>query len=292
MNYWRMSMRIGNQGFDMFRVCRRKGIAALGYWHNDRDVVGDCRKLTKEDFVARWKIAFPRDTAGRKSVEYVAYEMKRGDVIYVKSGPMISGRGVVVGPYEFDPRILKGEEVEWPHFVRVKWDESFMPFRCLLGAEPRTVLKLGKDRLKMLQRAQKATSPRKLMLSEDDVDAYIDDDMLSAIEGTEQKHLVVHRKREASLRRAKVRQALRRDGGKLRCEVPGCGFDFEQVYGAVGKHYAQVHHLKPLGEVRGRRKTNLFDLAVVCANCHVMIHREGMCRPLESLVKSSKKSRR
>ena len=31
--------------------------------------------------------------------------------------------------------------------------------------------------------------------------------------------------------------------GKLVCEVPKCGFDFEERFGKLGKGYAQVHHL-------------------------------------------------
>jgi 5-methylcytosine-specific restriction protein A len=32
------------------------------------------------------------------------------------------------------------------------------------------------------------------------------------------------------------------------------------------------------------RKIFLKDLAIVCANCHAMIHRNGECRPLEGLI--------
>jgi predicted HNH restriction endonuclease len=35
-------------------------------------------------------------------------------------------------------------------------------------------------------------------------------------------------------------------------------------------------------QARGR-KVGLADLAVVCANCHAMIHRWGECRKMESL---------
>jgi predicted HNH restriction endonuclease len=66
--------------------------------------------------------------------------------------------------------------------------------------------------------------------------------------------------------------------------VPGCGFDFEAVYGELGRNYAQVHHLKPLGDRTTPSETKLSDLVIVCANCHAMIHRSGKRRSLENLI--------
>jgi len=57
-----------------------------------------------------------------------------------------------------------------------------------------------------------------------------------------------------------------------KCQV--CGFDFEQVYGEIGKGYIQVHHLIPLAQIGGEYEVNAKeDLRPVCANCHAMIHR-------------------
>ncbi|PYE55302.1 EVE domain-containing protein [Deinococcus yavapaiensis] len=58
--------------------------------------------------------------------------------------------------------------------------------------------------------------------------------------------------------------------GHLECEV--CGFDFRATYGPRGEGFAECHHRLPLSEV-GERVALLTDLAVVCANCHRMIHR-------------------
>ena len=110
------------------------------------------------------------------------------------------------------------------------------------------------------------------------------DTELSAMEGAEKLALVRHRKREQSLRDAKVVEAIKSGNGKLKCEVPKCGFDFEITYGELGRNYAQVHHLKQLGDRTNPSRTKLVDLAVVCANCHAMIHRGGKCRPLDKLI--------
>ncbi len=110
-----------------------------------------------------------------------------------------------------------------------------------------------------------------------------------AIEGLEYWKLAKHRRREASLRDEKIQRASNGNGGRLLCEVKGCGFDFAQKYGELGELYAHVHHLKPLGErsAEGER-TRLDDLAIVCANCHAMIHRRGQNLALEEIEKAIK----
>lgn len=108
-----------------------------------------------------------------------------------------------------------------------------------------------------------------------------EDDELAGFEGELRGLFIAHRSRERSLRDAKVRVALRAGEGHLRCEVPGCGFDFLDAYGAIGAGYAHVHHTKPLAAAPAHgTRSGLADLAIVCANCHAMIHRGGECRPL------------
>lgn len=110
------------------------------------------------------------------------------------------------------------------------------------------------------------------------------DEEMEAVEGALRIALVRHRRREQKLRNAKIAQATKARGGRLRCEVPGCGFDYFAVYGELGRDYAQVHHLNQLSDLESPTKTALKDLAVVCANCHVMIHRGGECRPIDRLI--------
>lgn len=58
----------------------------------------------------------------------------------------------------------------------------------------------------------------------------------------------------------------------MSCAV--CGWDFSRAYGSWGAGYAEVHHLVPLGEEPVVRETDAeHDLAVLCANCHRMVHR-------------------
>lgn len=111
-----------------------------------------------------------------------------------------------------------------------------------------------------------------------------DPDERSFPEGEPRRAYRTHRRREWRARAAKIKQAMRQNGGKLICEVPRCGFDFHARYGAIGEGYAHVHHLKPLGWSPGETETTLSDLAVVCPNCHAMIHIGGECREMDTLI--------
>ena len=153
MNNWRMAMRIGNQGHDLFNECKARGIAAISYILAGKPI-GDCKKLGKQGYKDLWMRRAPKDTTGRTSLWRVAFEMKKGDVIYVKHGPEIVGKGAVTAEYRFDPEILQGAEAEWEHFVTVDWEENFPKFTCLLGAEQWTVLPLSGDRLTKLRKAE------------------------------------------------------------------------------------------------------------------------------------------
>lgn len=116
------------------------------------------------------------------------------------------------------------------------------------------------------------------------------DPELGAMEGEQKRRFINHRARERALREAKLAHSRSRSAdGRLRCQVPGCGFDFEAVYGIIGAGFAHVHHLRPLAEASVPTVTRLEDLAVVCANCHAVIHRGGECRPLETLMSPSAK---
>lgn len=60
--------------------------------------------------------------------------------------------------------------------------------------------------------------------------------------------------------------------GKLPCET--CTFDFFQKYGDLGYRYIECHHKTPLSEFSSSTLTTLQDLALVCSNCHRMLHRK------------------
>jgi predicted HNH restriction endonuclease len=59
--------------------------------------------------------------------------------------------------------------------------------------------------------------------------------------------------------------------GKLQCEI--CNFDFFEVYGELGKDFIEAHHKVPLSEMRKAVTNTVQDIALICSNCHSMIHR-------------------
>lgn len=54
-----------------------------------------------------------------------------------------------------------------------------------------------------------------------------------------------------------------------------CGFDFERTYGSIGKGFIEAHHLTPLHLLKGSKVAlnPKKDFAVLCSNCHRMLHR-------------------
>jgi predicted HNH restriction endonuclease len=55
-----------------------------------------------------------------------------------------------------------------------------------------------------------------------------------------------------------------------------CGFDFFNRYGERGAGYIEVHHIHPISRLSKRTKIDpKSDMAVVCSNCHRMIHRSS-----------------
>ncbi|CRK80382.1 HNH endonuclease [Neobacillus massiliamazoniensis] len=60
--------------------------------------------------------------------------------------------------------------------------------------------------------------------------------------------------------------------GKLICEV--CKFDFKARYGEIGDGYIEGHHTKPISEMGEDEETKVEDIALVCSNCHSMLHRK------------------
>jgi 5-methylcytosine-specific restriction enzyme A len=79
-----------------------------------------------------------------------------------------------------------------------------------------------------------------------------------------------HRTRERSGKA--VAQRKKMAGDRPRCEV--CQFDFLGFYGDIGRGFIECHHTKPVSQLRPGQTTKIRDLALVCANCHRMLHRE------------------
>lgn len=90
-------------------------------------------------------------------------------------------------------------------------------------------------------------------------------------EGKLKEKLHLARERNRALIQQAKRAALERDGC-LRCAC--CGFDFHATYGECGKGFIEAHHTKPVSELaEDGEEVRVEDLALVCSNCHRMLHR-------------------
>ncbi|WP_206110883.1 HNH endonuclease [Rhizobium daejeonense] len=117
--------------------------------------------------------------------------------------------------------------------------------------------------------ARVATGILKLIGTSDAEAATFGDIEFEAPEGRIMTRVHLSRERNLTLVKKKKEAALRKHGC-LACEV--CGFDFLQTYGERGREFIECHHILPISLLGEQGKTNLSDLALVCSNCHRMIH--------------------
>lgn len=70
-----------------------------------------------------------------------------------------------------------------------------------------------------------------------------------------------------------------------------CETSFEHVYGAIGKNFIHVHHLREISDIGSSYKLDPEkDLCPVCPNCHAMLHQKRPCYTVEELKKIINKS--
>jgi 5-methylcytosine-specific restriction protein A len=151
----------------------------------------------------------------------------------------------------FDPSYAGVGLSRGSHLEKEVWDE-FANDSAKLESTARAIASAG---------AELALLPKLLLAEEPEVE--------EAIEGQLLTRLHRFRERDAKLVRRKKQQALAI--GCLKCEV--CDFDFWAFYGALGEGFIECHHTLALSSLLSERKTRLDDLALVCANCHRMLHR-------------------
>ena len=110
------------------------------------------------------------------------------------------------------------------------------------------------------------------------------DDLLEKdfIEGDKKMAFHFYRERNSKLVKLK-KDSFIKEHEKLFCEA--CEFDFHDVYGERGKHYAEIHHDIALSSIDFMGTTKLDDLSVLCSNSHRMVHRKNPWISIEELKK-------
>lgn len=82
----------------------------------------------------------------------------------------------------------------------------------------------------------------------------------------------IHKTRERNIKViALAKKTFLRKHGRLFCQV--CEIDFGKKYGEIGKGFIETHHTVPVSDLKKDSKTNIKDIALVCPNCHRMLHR-------------------
>lgn len=89
----------------------------------------------------------------------------------------------------------------------------------------------------------------------------------SALEGITTEVRRMNRSRNPKLRKEKLLQA------EGRCEA--CGRDYRKLNGVDGLRVLTVHHRKQMADSDEPVETSLDDLAVLCANCHMLVHTDS-----------------
>lgn len=106
-----------------------------------------------------------------------------------------------------------------------------------------------------------------------------EDDEVGVVEGRLVYREHRFRERNPAVVAAKKNTTLKTTG-RLACEV--CDMDFAEQYGEIGEGYIEAHHTVQLA-LGAVRVTTIHDLALVCPNCHRMIHRGRPMLTIEQL---------
>lgn len=106
-------------------------------------------------------------------------------------------------------------------------------------------------------------------------------------EGALDNRTTTQRNRSNKVREIAINEFKKAHNGQLFCIA--CGFNFFETYGELGKDFIEIHHKEPmhLMDIEGEKMTldeALKKVAVVCPNCHRMIHRvKGQMLSIEEI---------
>jgi len=111
-----------------------------------------------------------------------------------------------------------------------------------------------------------------LVLTSKDVISASNTDIETDEQGLEHEDLRIMRVHKRIERNQKLSQQAKNIHGYT-CQI--CRFNFEKKYGDIGKDFIEAHHLVPLSQLKGQRiaLNPKKDFAVLCSNCHSMIHK-------------------
>jgi predicted HNH restriction endonuclease/predicted RNA-binding protein with PUA-like domain len=120
------------------------------------------------------------------------------------------------------------------------------------------------------------------------LDTTDEDEEIEYSEGKESYRLHRIRERKPEVVK-KAKEAFLKNYKHLFCQA--CNFDFTKTYGDRGQDFIEGHHKKLVSEMKDGEKTKPEDIAMLCSNCHRMIHRNPLItvEELAALIESNRK---
>jgi len=103
----------------------------------------------------------------------------------------------------------------------------------------------------------------------------------SGREGRLLTRIHVYKERDRGLVKRAKDYYRRMNGGKLTCEA--CGKVPVDLYGQAGERIIEAHHKTPIEELQPDSETTTADLAMVCADCHRVIHSRKPCLTIQEV---------
>lgn len=175
MATWRMAMREGYRGEDMFKEkCFDNRVAAITYHPIHKT---DLEPYSPKKRPPRWK---ELAASQKGSISKFAWQIRAGDTLYVRDSAqpnLLIGCGRVLGDdgelaYVYDEHSpIRTESGEiWRHLLRVDWEYPFQKIPYKDRSANTTVLALDEAELAEFRRAAKRLDHRNHGLSNADID--------------------------------------------------------------------------------------------------------------------------
>lgn len=139
---------------------------------------------------------------------------------------------------------------------------------------------IGMSRVEMTERGILSRIQGPIRIS-DEVADYIDENYFENVQDVVYPDEINNEDvfREGQIKQSFVNKYERNNRARQRClEAHGynckvCDFNFEDVFGVIGKEFIHVHHVKPISEIKSEYVIDpINDLIPVCPNCHAMLH--------------------
>ena len=255
--------------------CRKNGTIGIG-WAHDTDL-HDYTEEEIEEYTEKDGFEKPGYVANQL-IKFI-FQIKKGHIIVAYSSPStIYGIGIVEQKnWKFNSSV-KNNKYCLRNTRKVNWMESFLPQKI---DEEEVISELGvRQTIKSIPK--KLFIDKILPLIPENSKTKIYDQIISSeisdFPSVEEDEVDLSFKEKKKLRLHKsfdrdpklIKEAKKIHG--YTCMA--CGFNYKEKYGEIGEDYIEAHHLIPFAELDiNANLSPKKDVAVLCANCHRMIHR-------------------